>query len=77
MCLLQYNRVVNIRGYIGIMEKKMETAIMGYTGGYVGFNIGLYGWLSKLWSLLGYPNRDPKRDHNSDNHPCAYCSRRS
>ena len=36
----------------------------------------LYGWLSKLWSLFGYPkyqvpyyNRDPKRDHNFDNHP--------
>ena len=34
------------------------------------------GWLSKLWSLFGYPkyqvpyyNRDPKRDHNFDNHP--------
>ena len=36
----------------------------------------LHGWLSKLWSLLGYSkysvpyyNRDPKRDHNFDNHP--------
>ena len=36
----------------------------------------VYGWLSKLWSLFGYPkyevpyyNRDPKRDHNFDNHP--------
>ena len=35
-----------------------------------------YGWLSKLGPLLGYPkywvpyyNRDPKRDHNFDNHP--------
>ena len=35
-----------------------------------------YGWLSKSWSLFGYPkyqvpyyNRDPKRDHNFDNHP--------
>ena len=35
-----------------------------------------YGWLSKLWSLFGYPkysgpyySRDPKRDHNFDNHP--------
>ena len=34
------------------------------------------GWLSKLWSPFGYPNywgpyynRDPKRDHNFDNHP--------
>ena len=32
------------------------------------------GWLSKLWSLFGYPkyegpyyHRDPKRDHNFDN----------
>ena len=31
-------------GYIGIMEKKMEATIMG-----------LYGWLSKVWSLFGYP----------------------
>ena len=37
------------------------------------------GWLSKLWSLFGYPkyqvpyyNRDPKRDHNLDNHHCIY-----
>ena len=36
----------------------------------------LGGWLSKLWSLFGYPkywvpyyNKDPKRDHNFDNHP--------
>ena len=36
----------------------------------------LYGWLSKLWSLFGTLNircriikRDPKRDHNFDNHP--------
>ena len=36
----------------------------------------LCGWLSKLWSLFGYPkyqgpyeNRDPKRDHNFDNQP--------
>ena len=36
------------------------------------------GWLSTLWSLFGYPenyvpyyNRDPKRDHNFDNHPCG------
>ena len=36
----------------------------------------LYGWLSKLRSLFGHPkyqvpyhNRDPKRDHNFDNHP--------
>ena len=42
----------------------METTIiMGYIG-----IIGLYGWLSKLWSLFGYPeylvpdyNRDPKK----------------
>ena len=33
-------------------------------------------WLSKLLSLFGYPKyyvpyyiRDPKRDHNFDNHP--------
>ena len=25
-------------------------------------------WLSKLWSLFGYPNRDPKKDRNFDNH---------
>ena len=35
-------------GYIGviwrIMEKNMETTIMGF-----------YGWLSKLGSLFGYP----------------------
>ena len=37
---------------------------------------GLYGWLSRLWFLFGYPkyqvpyyNRDPKRDHNFYNHP--------
>ena len=58
--------------------------ILGLYWGYMGENgkengnyyIGLYGWLSKLWSLFGYPkyevpyyNRDPKRDHNCDNHP--------
>ena len=43
--------VVKIRGYIRIMEKKMETTINGY----IGFNIGLYGWLSKSWSLVRYP----------------------
>ena len=41
-----------------------------------GFSLKFHGWLSKLWSLFGYPkdkvpyyNRDPKRDHNFDNHP--------
>ena len=34
------------------MEKKMQTTIMGYMG----------GWQE-------YYNRDPKRDHNFDNHP--------
>ena len=36
----------------------------------------LYGWLSKSGSLFGYPKywvpyyiRDPKKDHNFDNHP--------
>ena len=42
-------------GYIGIMEKKMETTIMGYIGVIIGFTIGFYGWLSKLWPLFGYP----------------------
>ena len=37
------------KGYIGIMKKKMETTIVGYI-------LGLYGWLSKLWSLLGTLN---------------------
>ena len=39
----------------------------------------VYGWLSKLWSLFGYPkywgpyyDRDPKRDHNFDNLPYRY-----
>ena len=39
----------------------------------------IYGGLSKLWCLFGYPkywvpyyNRDPKRDHNFDNHPYVY-----
>ena len=41
--------VVKIRGYIGIMKKNMETTIMGY----IVFNIGLYGLLSKLWYPLG------------------------
>ena len=27
-----------VQGYIGIMEKRMETAIMGY----IGYNIGVY-----------------------------------
>ena len=38
--------------------------------------IRTYWWLSKLWSLFWYPkyevpyyNKDPKRDHNFDNHP--------
>ena len=56
---------------MGIMEKKMETTIMGLYRDY-----RVYGWLSKLWSLFGYPkyegpyyNRDPKRDHNFDKQP--------
>ena len=35
-----------------------------------------YGWLSKLWSPFGSPKywvpyciKDPRRDHNFDNHP--------
>ena len=38
-----------------------------------------YGWFLKLWSLFGYPKywvayyiRDPKRDHNFDNHPYTF-----
>ena len=37
------------------------------------------GWLSKCWSLFGYPkywvpyyHRDPKRDHSFDNHPSGF-----
>ena len=59
------------RVYIGIMEKKMETTII--LGLYRGYT---YGWLLKLWSLFGYPKckvpydkKDPKRDHDFDNHP--------
>ena len=36
------------------------------------------GWLAKLESLFGFPQysvpcyiKDPKRDHNFDNHPCV------
>ena len=42
----------------------------------VGYVCGICGWLSKLWPPFGYPkysvpyyNRDPKRDHDFDNHP--------
>ena len=43
---------------------------------------GVYGWLSKLWSLfLGTLNircrnimKDPKREPNIDNHPFSYGS---
>ena len=37
------------------------------------FTMYQYGWLSKLWSFLGYPItiRYPKRHQNFDNHP--YC----
>ena len=31
---------------MGIMEKEMETTIVQW---------GIYGWLSKLWPLFGYP----------------------
>ena len=27
----------------------------GLYRGYIGFDIGLCGWLSKLWYLFGYP----------------------
>ena len=57
--------------YWGIMEKKMETTIMGYIG-----IIGYMGGCQNYGPFLGYPtyqvpyyNRDPKRDHNFDNHP--------
>ena len=51
-------------GNFGIMENKMEATVMG-----------LYGWLSKFWVPFWVPyqvpyyNRDPKMDHNFDNHP--------
>ena len=42
------------------------------------------GWLSKLWSLFGYPkyevpyyHKDPKRDPDIDNHPLGVSSMRS
>ena len=44
---------------------------MGFYRVIRGYRI-LCGWLSKLWSLFGYPkyyNRDPKRDQHFDNHP--------
>ena len=41
--------------------------------------MSVHGWMSKLWSLFGYPkyyvpyyNRDPKRDHNLDNRPDTF-----
>ena len=52
---------------MGTMEKKMETTILG-----------LYIYIP-YQSLFGHPkyqvlyyNRDPKRDHNFDNHPFLY-----
>ena len=38
------------------------------------FQTEVYGWLSKLWSLFGYPNFnwDPKRDNNSHNQPYVF-----
>ena len=40
------------RGYIGIMEKKMETTIMGFIG-IIGYMLGLY-WDNgkRTWKLL-------------------------
>ena len=32
-------------GYIGIMEKKMETTIMGYIGNYIGFRVYFEGYI--------------------------------
>ena len=39
-------------GYIGIMEKKMETAIMGLYRDYIGYILGLY-WdnVKPKWKL--------------------------
>ena len=42
----------------GLMEKKMETTIMGYMGGCQNYG-----------PFLGTLNRDPKKDHKIDNHP--------
>ena len=48
----------------GEMEKKMETIILGYMGGCQN-----YGPFLGTLNIGGRINRDPKRDHNFDNHP--------
>ena len=62
----------NIRVILGLYRGSMGDSGEENGNYYNGFN----GWLSKSWSFFGYPeysvpycNRDPKRDHDFDNHP--------
>ena len=52
-------------GYIGIMEKEMETTIMGYMSGCQSYGPFLGALNIRGRSITG----DPKRDQNFDNHP--------
>ena len=64
-------------GPLGALYKGLGFRGLGFRGlGCRGLGFRVYGWLSKLRSLFGYPKyqaqyytRDPKRDHNFDNHP--------
>ena len=49
----------------GIMEKKMETIIMGYMGGCQNDGPFLGPYYTTAPNILGYP----KKGHNFDNHP--------
>ena len=42
-------------GSMGDTGKENGNYYNGLYEGYIGFDIGLYGWLSKLWSLFGCP----------------------
>ena len=42
-------------GSMGDNGKENGNYYNGLYRGYIGFDIGLCGWSSKLWSLFGYP----------------------
>ena len=53
---------------MGIMGKNMETTII------IGDIYHISPFLGTLNMVPYYNNRDPKRDHNFDKHPCGFLS---
>ena len=67
---------LSVQGHKSWPFRGLQGSIRIYIYNYIYIYKYIFGWLSKLWSLFGYPkyevpyyNRDPKRDQNFDNHP--------